>query len=810
MSLRVLIFSSFLFFFHTKNFSQDYFSYGGDNFSGLNQVIANPAAAADNRLKLDVILTGLDFNFNNTWFAIKREATKNSGSLTHPVFPTTWQNITPNVADNVFKNFTKISSGKNYSMILENRILLPSVMYQINAKNSIAFTWSVRQMANIDGISPQLGNLFEKELDLNVTQNNRIQNKNLSAVQMTWAEYGFTYARVLQDKKEHFFKAGITPKLLQGLESAYLVVKDLDFLFSTKDTSSYFNANFSYAHSGGFDPPKSDHPIKEVYRFVAKPTLGLDLGIIYEWRPNYKMYKYKPKGQKLTWRKDLNKYKIKFGASLVDVGKIKYQKEGSYYDLNVNVRRADFLSFTDVKNVGMFDSLVTKNYSSQNQTSEYSIMLPTAVNTQLDFALNRFFYLNLSAHITNFSSSNFYRVHNYSAVCFAPRVEHYWFDVSLPFTFNALSVQRYQYLMTGLNLRLGPLCIGTNNLGPIFKGDISSYNFYAILKVAIPYKLINDQDGDGVIDRKDECPDEYGDPTLKGCPDLDHDKIPDKIDLCPHQAGLVEFKGCPDTDGDGIKDGEDACPFDKGSVALKGCPDADGDSIIDKIDMCPTVPGLKQFKGCPDTDNDGIVDSEDLCPNAKGPLKYKGCPDTDGDLVHDGIDICKDEVGAVDYFGCPWPDTDKDGIIDKKDSCINIPGVVAFNGCPAPVILTPVEKRVLQKAFSSLEFESGKDIIKPASFASLNALAKLLLKHTSDWTLKLSGHTDNEGTEASNLILSEKRVAAVQKYLVKKGAPKENVKGEWFGQNKPIANNATKEGKRKNRRVEMTVSMRAE
>jgi len=340
------------------------------------------------------------------------------------------------------------------------------------------------------------------------------------------------------------------------------------------------------------------------------------------------------------------------------------------------------------------------------------------------------------------------------------------------------------------------------------KGNISSFNFYAILKVSIPYKSIKDQDGDGVKDDKDLCPDEPGEIALKGCPDKDHDKIPDKDDACPNQPGIATFKGCPDTDGDGITDSEDKCPTEKGNRALKGCPDSDNDSIPDKEDACPTVAGPRQFKGCPDTDKDGIIDKEDLCPTIKGLAKYKGCLDTDNDLIHDGIDECLTVAGPGENRGCPWPDTDKDGVIDKLDSCMMIPGVPEFKGCPAPVKLAPAEKKIIQKAFTSLEFESGKDIIKTSSLASLNALTKLLNAHKSDWLLKLSGHTDNEGTEAANLILSENRAKSVQAYLSKKGAPKENILMEWFGQSKPIADNSTKEGKKKNRRVEMSVLMK--
>ncbi len=783
MCLKVLSITSLLLFCYTENFSQDYFSYGGGNFCGLNQVISNPAAAADNRLVFDLTLGGLDVNFNNSWFAVKRAAltpTRSAGALK---FPATWNNLTPNVPDNVYKNFNVLSSANERAVIIENRVVMPSAMLRLNSKNSIAFTWSIRQIANVDGVSQQLATLFEKELDLSVTQNNQITNKTLAVVQMAWAEYGLTYARVLKDNNKHFIKAGITPKLLQGLESAYMVIKDLDFYLSNQDTSSYLNANVSYARSANFNSPISNGKVDPAfYKFTGKPSLGLDLGFIYEWRPHFEKYRYKTESGQDAWRNDLNKYKLKLGVSVVDIGKIKFNKAGKYYDLDIVVKNSDITKFFTVSNLAMLDSMLRADYSSKNQKNDYSILLPAAINTQVDYSFNRFFYLNLSAHLGNFYQSNSYRVHNYSAICFAPRVEHYWFNVSLPLTFNALSAKRFKYLAPGLNLRLGPLCIGSNNLTPFFKGDISSFNFYALLKISIPYKRFKDRDGDRMPDKKDQCPDDAGEIVFGGCPDADHDKIPDKDDGCPHQPGIAAQRGCPDADHDGLIDGDDACPRDSGAISLKGCPD---------------------------NDNDGIINKNDSCPGLKGLVKYNGCPDTDGDQVHDGEDNCATIAGPPENKGCPWSDTDKDGIIDKQDSCINIAGTLAFKGCPPPPPkLALVEKRVLEKAFSNLRFESAKDIIKTSSFPYLNSLATLLVGKKSEWKIKLSGHTDNEGTAAGNLILSEKRVKAVQKYLVKRGVPPENISIEWFGQTQPVADNLTKEGKQKNRRVEMLVLMK--
>jgi OOP family OmpA-OmpF porin len=122
--------------------------------------------------------------------------------------------------------------------------------------------------------------------------------------------------------------------------------------------------------------------------------------------------------------------------------------------------------------------------------------------------------------------------------------------------------------------------------------------------------------------------------------------------------------------------------------------------------------------------------------------------------------------------------------------------------------MKPAEKKIIERAFASLEFATGKDVIKAKSLPSLDNLAKLMIKHKEEWTLKLSGHTDDEGTPESNMILSEKRAKAVKKYLVKKGAGEEQIITEWFGQTQPVAGNTTAKGRQKNRRVEMRIMYR--
>lgn len=114
------------------------------------------------------------------------------------------------------------------------------------------------------------------------------------------------------------------------------------------------------------------------------------------------------------------------------------------------------------------------------------------------------------------------------------------------------------------------------------------------------------------------------------------------------------------------------------------------------------------------------------------------------------------------------------------------------------------EREVVNTAFANLQFASSKADIATSSLPSLDKMAALLKTHPA-WHLKLSGHTDNEGTEAFNQTLSEKRSEAVKQYLIEKGVAAEKISTIGYGQTKPITTNNSKTAKGKNRRVEMEI-----
>ena len=337
-----------------------------------------------------------------------------------------------------------------------------------------------------------------------------------------------------------------------------------------------------------------------------------------------------------------------------------------------------------------------------------------------------------------------------------------------------------------------------------------------------------DKDKDGVWDKIDMCPDTPRGVEVDsvGCPlDEDHDGVPDYLDHClgtPAEAiGHVDSVGCAlDTDGDGVEDYKDQCPDTpeeaRGQVDSLGCPlDSDSDGVADYLDECPDTPaeaiGKVNANGCPkDSDGDGVPDYLDECPDtpeaAWSTVDEKGCPkDSDGDGVPDYLDECPDTpitaIGFVDEKGCEL-DSDEDGVPDYKDACPNVHGVKANKGCPE---VKREIKMLLQKAMQGIEFESGKATIKATSYALLDQIAQTFIEN-EDYIIEVQGHTDTTGKAADNKKLSQARAEAVMMYLVKKGVSSTRMTAVGYGQEKPIADNKTKAGRQKNRRVEFVIT----
>lgn len=217
--------------------------------------------------------------------------------------------------------------------------------------------------------------------------------------------------------------------------------------------------------------------------------------------------------------------------------------------------------------------------------------------------------------------------------------------------------------------------------------------------------------------------------------------------------------------------GRTKAPLPVPPVAVDG--DDDGDRVLNSRDACPDTPAgeVVDVNGCPrDSDEDGVTDSLDQCP-----------------YTVLGV--------AVDQHGCEF-DSDHDNVVDRRDECPNTtPGVpVDVRGCEIRAVIN----------LPGVSFHTNSDRLVDGAEADLNAAAATL-RLNKNLSVEIAGYTDSSGTASHNLGLSDRRANTVRDYLIKLGVDPDKLTARGYGEADPISDNATPEGRDRNRRVELHI-----
>jgi len=181
-----------------------------------------------------------------------------------------------------------------------------------------------------------------------------------------------------------------------------------------------------------------------------------------------------------------------------------------------------------------------------------------------------------------------------------------------------------------------------------------------------------------------------------------------------------------------------------------------------------------------DSDNDGVMDSADKCPATAAGIK----------VGNHGCEIVQKVESPV------VKDADNDGVVDSQDRCpTSVAGaIVDTKGCE------------LQQSFvlKGVNFETSSDVLTGTSNTVLDEVAATLIKN-SNINVEVAGYTDDRGSASYNQRLSQKRAESVKAYLVTAGVAASQMTAKGYGEDSPVADNATAQGRKENRRVEVHI-----
>jgi outer membrane protein OmpA-like peptidoglycan-associated protein len=244
------------------------------------------------------------------------------------------------------------------------------------------------------------------------------------------------------------------------------------------------------------------------------------------------------------------------------------------------------------------------------------------------------------------------------------------------------------------------------------------------------------------------------------------------------------------------------------------CLDADNDAdgLADGPDLCPNEPetqnGFRDADGCPDAAATATAGSPEQAPLTLAPVV-----DTDKDGLLDDEDRCVQSPEDVDGFedadGCPETDNDRDGVADASDKCPleaeTINGVTDEDGC-ADKGTSQVKVQGKRIAIlGKVHFATSKDVILDKSFSLLKQVAAVLRANPQLELVRVEGHTDDQGADAKNLDLSQRRANNVKAFLVNEGIAAERLEAMGYGEARPVDTNTTAGGRENNRRVEFNI-----
>ncbi|MDR2814891.1 MAG: DUF5723 family protein [Prevotellaceae bacterium] len=400
--------------------------------------------------------------------------------------------------------------------------------------------------------------------------------------------------------------------------------------------------------------------------------------------------------------------KLQLSAALTDLGFIRWRSNLTNANLGVGFETEGIEYRPGDKIEDKLDTLLQKvedAFVSSGSHNSYTTALSTRLNVGAEYSV-----VNNKIGFGLLSSTLYTNKSLYTDLTLAANLRPCtWFSTS--FTYSLLN-GRLSSLGFGAQLRVMPfnMYLAIDRIPLTFASqklpvptNLKSVTLQAgMVWVIGDPKKVGDDDGDGVKNKRDKCPNTP--PGYKvdkyGCEiDSDGDGVADDMDKCPATpfAVRVDSWGCPlDDDGDGIPNIADKCPNTPVGVQIdsSGCPlDLDLDSVPDYRDSCPNTPvGVEtDSSGCPlDLDLDSVPDYRDSCLSTPAGVQVNsvGCPlDTDGDGVPDYLDKCPETPAsiAVDSTGCPSiEDSDGDGVPDHVDKCPNTPDSIAVDstGCP--------------------------------------------------------------------------------------------------------------------------------
>ena len=441
------------------------------NYSGVLGAQLNPGALTGNKTFVDINILGASFHFSNNFAYIPKE---------DPAFfgPFPIDTIKPTYGDFYYNGYyTYYRNHDDKWVSLNAKLMGPSVMLQYK-NHAFAFSTSLRMASSGIDIPWEIPVFSYEDLHYLPLLRKRFQNENFGLNALLWDEISFSYANEIFSNINSSLSIGITGKLLFGIAGIYNIYNEADYKVLDVNNVYYYHLDTEFAYSFEDD-------IDNINPSILLPGkangfgLGFDVGVVYTKK--VKTYTNRSSNHRIC-SFPYEDYVFKVGFSLLDVGSIKFKKNGElhhYKTDNLLLNVHNLPDFNDLETNEYFrylSEVLTGDPDSSFQSTSFRMGLPSAASFQFDWHIYQPYYVSvLWVHPITYKLKN---VHRPAQIALTPRYETQVLGISLP-----LSVINYHIIRTGLAIRIYNLTIGTESLGTLLDmRNLDNLDVYFSLK----------------------------------------------------------------------------------------------------------------------------------------------------------------------------------------------------------------------------------------------------------------------------------------------------------------------------------------
>lgn len=456
-------------FFFALNFklnAQNFIGITQSNYAGNYAINLNPAHAVDGRYKIHLNLAGVGAGIQNNH--LKWAAPYSFFRLVTKTVPSGY--LSPTSGLPVWEPSYYETSNANRVKAFVNAELAGPALSLTFPRWGFGISGGVRfrVFGSLTNTSPGIAQAIATGTRNPALQNiDYVDSHSLMNIAGVNEFYG-TIAKVLREDGPVFIKVGATAKRLTSNLNLSVNAMDVDYriepnsVLNRSQTIQVPQASGSFFHAAAnTGTPGFGWLIDQMTSFSAVGNgFGAEIGIVYEQRPDYARKRYKHKGQFIP-DPEVNKYALRLGASLTDIGFITFNgvsdvQVGQIANSGRVIPPATFYQIgTTQEFIGDIEDVFDPDSPYGNS---FRILMPAKLNLQVDYEVREGFYLGGVIRQSLFGNKRMGPV-SYSGLSIIPRFEKKYLEFAFPVSFD----QDYTNFNFGATMRAGPLWLGLDH-----------------------------------------------------------------------------------------------------------------------------------------------------------------------------------------------------------------------------------------------------------------------------------------------------------------------------------------------------------